>query len=199
MSAELTLPTLVGLVADCLRDVDSSGTPYRSAKPPFREYAPGVGPYSETQLVRQLAERLPKKSPVLCAGSCTKRFPDLLIPSQWAIEAKIARPFGDNGKEAEHWSQNLLHPYPGNVSVLADAMKLAQHPGPERRAVLVIGYEHSPPRINLDPLIKAFELIAAKVIAQTLVDRTESIVEGLTHPVHQRARIWGWEVLGINP
>lgn len=42
--------------------------------------------------------------------------PDVLVPNRWALEFKIVRPFGDNGIEAERWSQNLLHPYPGNVS-----------------------------------------------------------------------------------
>jgi hypothetical protein len=31
----------------------------------------------------------------------TKRCPDLLIPKEWAIEVKIARPYGDDAKEAE--------------------------------------------------------------------------------------------------
>jgi len=41
-----------------------------------------------------------------------------------ALEFKIARPFGDNGKEAENWSVNLPHPYAGNVSVIGDCLKL---------------------------------------------------------------------------
>jgi hypothetical protein len=28
----------------------------------------------------------------------------------------------NNGKEAETWSVNLLHPYPGNVSVIGDCL-----------------------------------------------------------------------------
>src|SRR6058998_405930 len=38
-------------------------------------------------------------------------------------------PFGDNGKEAENWSVNLLHPYEGNVSTIGDCCKLARWTG----------------------------------------------------------------------
>jgi len=47
-----------------------------------------------------------------------------LIKGLWVIEVKIARPFGDNGKEAEAWSVNLLHPYAGNTSIIGDCLKL---------------------------------------------------------------------------
>ena len=71
------------------------------------------------------------------------RTPDLLIPDSWALEFKIAWPFGDNGKEAENWAINFLHPYVGNVSSLGDCQKLARYQGPEKRAVIVVGYEHT--------------------------------------------------------
>jgi hypothetical protein len=119
----------------------------------------------------------------------------LLIPNEWAVEFKIARPFGDNGKEAESWSVNLLHPYPGNVSTIGDCLKLAKHQGTERRAVFVIGYEHFPPRIDLTPLIDSFETIAKHVLAIKLSPRLETRHNGLIHPVHQSLRVFAWEVL----
>jgi hypothetical protein len=45
--------------------------------------------------------------PAYAGAVRTKRTPDLLIPGAWALEFKLARPFGDNGKEAENWSVNL--------------------------------------------------------------------------------------------
>src|SRR6266853_2533360 len=92
----------------------------------------------------------------------TKRTPDLLIPNEWAFEFKITRPYGDNDREAENWSVNLLHPYAGNVSTIGDCYKLARLDCPERRAVVVIGYEHTPPKIALNPLIESFEAIVRK-------------------------------------
>ncbi len=128
----------------------------------------------------------------------TKRTPDLLIPERWAIEFKITRPFGDNGKEAENWSVNLLHPYPGNVSTIGDCYKLAKLGGPERKAVAVIGYEHSPPKIDLTTLVDSFEAIATQVAGIKLSQRVETRRDGLVHAVHQSVRIFAWEVLALG-
>jgi hypothetical protein len=127
----------------------------------------GVGPYGEPQLVKLIAAHL-NHLPNYHGTVSTKRYPDLLIPSEWAVEFKITRPFGDNGKEAENWSVNLLHPYAGNVSTIGDCRKLATYLGSERRAVVVIGYEHVPPKIDLTPLIESFEAIAKHVSRITL-------------------------------
>lgn len=124
--------------------------------------------------------------------------PDLLIPKEWAIKAKLARPFGDNDKEWEHWSENLLHPYSGNRSVLADCFKLLEWTGEERRCVLVLGYEHSPPRLSMEPAIRSLELIARQVCGIELSSRAEVVRSGLVHPVHQQLRLIAFEVLGRN-
>jgi hypothetical protein len=65
--------------------------------------------------------------------------------------------------------------------------------------VIVIGYEHDPPKINLTPLIRAFEVVATEVIDLRLSRRVESVRGPLAHPVHQRARLCAWEVLGGGP
>jgi len=91
-----------------------------------------VGPYGESQLLSQVAARLNAVLP--CDGGiCTKRTPDLLIPDKWAIECKIARPFGDNGKPAENWSINLPHPYAGNTGYLVIALNSARLPGMRKK------------------------------------------------------------------
>lgn len=123
----------------------------------------------------------------------TKRCPDLLIQGSWAVEIKLA-PFGDNGNEAENWSVNLLHPYAGNVSSLGDCMKLEELPSAEKKAVLVIGYEHTPPRITLAPLLAGFEAMARGVCAIALGSRVEAHRIGSVHPVRQQAVIAAWEV-----
>ena len=112
------------------------------------------------------------------------------------MEFKITRPFGDNGKEAEDWSVNLLHPYPGNVGSIGDCHKLLRWQGPERRAVVVIGHEYTPAIIDLDPLVESFEAIAREVARIQLSKRVERRGDGLVHPVHQTVRVFGWEVLG---
>ena len=119
----------------------------------------------------------------------------MLIPGEWAVEFKIARPFGDNGKQAEDWSVNLLHPYAGNTSAIGDCLKLRTLECKERKAVVVIGYEHDPPQIDLSPLISAFELVAQGVTGIRLGSRVEALRKPLVHPVHQRVRLFAWEVL----
>ena len=113
-----------------------------------------------------------------------------------AIEIKLARPYGDNGKPAERWSENLLYPYPGNTSSIGDCLKLLGSGFTERKAIVVIGYEHSPPNIPLEPAVRGFELLARDVFRLHLSDRVEVLVTGLVHPSHQRATIYAWEVLG---
>jgi hypothetical protein len=160
----------------------------------FRSFQPGVGPYGEPQLVRRIAtylNGLPKYNSLVR----TKREPDLLIPNEWALEFKIARPYGDNGREAENWSVNLLHPYPGNVSCVGDCFKLLGLSGPERKAVVVIGYEHIPTKISLTPLVEAFEVVAQRIARIELSARVETRIDNLIHLVHQSARIFAWQVI----
>lgn len=183
----MDLQELVSDIADILVEIDRAGEP-------FRQFKPGVGPYGEPQLVRLLAINLNRLGKY--GGRVrTKRSPDLLIPDEWAIEFKITRPFGDNGKEAENWSVNLLHPYPGNVSTIGDCQKLVRYEGVERRAVVVIGSEHLPSRIDLEPLVRSFEVIAKSVLQIKLSDRIETARKDLVHPVHQSLRLFAWEVL----
>ena len=184
----MTLQELVLDLSDSLAHIDASGEA-------FRLFQPGVGPFGEPQLVKRIAEEL-NLLPRYGGAVRTKRTPDLLIPNQWAVEIKITRPFGDNGKEAENWSVNLLHPYPGNVSTIGDCYKLLGYSGPERRAALVIGYEHAPPKIDLTPLVASFEVIAKDVLQIDLSPRVEMCRQGMVHPVHQSLRVFAWEVLG---
>lgn len=113
----LLLDQLVSDIADGCVAVDKSGIP-------FRTFNKGVGPYGEPQLVKLLANYL-NDLPSYAGNAKSKRSPDLLILGNWALEFKIVRPFGDNGLEAENWSVNLLHPYPGNTSLFGDCLKLS--------------------------------------------------------------------------
>jgi hypothetical protein len=179
---------LVNDIADAVRAVDRCGTP-------FKQFQLGVGPYGEPQLTRLIAQHLAKEHGDRYPGIRTQRVPDVLVPSLWALEFKIVRPFGDNGVEAEHWSQNLLHPYPGNVSAISDALKLMQHQGEEGRAIIVIGYEHEPPKIDVSILMSAFELLCRDLLKLPLSDRHVSVVTECVHPVHRRATVYGWQLV----
>ena len=184
----IELVQLVSDIAASLVEIDLSGAR-------FKDFQPGVGPFGEPQLVKMVADSLNSKAPYT-GLAVTKRHPDLLIRGKWAVEVKIARPYGDNGREAESWSVNLLHPYEGNVSVVGDCFKMLNYSGSERRAVLVVGYEHRPAKIDLSPLFKSFEVIADIVCGIRLGQRVEVFSQKLTHPVHQQFRVAAWEVLG---
>ena len=56
------------------------------------------------------------------------------------------------------------------------------------------GYEHTPPRIRLEPLMAAFEAIAAHVCDIRRGDRIQTRRTGLVHPVHQQLLVVAWEV-----
>ncbi len=175
---------LIDDIADAIRAIDSGGVA-------FKQFQPGVGPYGEPQLTKPISRHL-ATNPDRYPGIKTCRIPDLLIPDRWALEFKIVRPFGDNGIEAEHWSQNLLHPYPGNVSAISDVYKLMRRKGPEIRGIVVISYEHEPPKIAVSILVSAFEILCRQLLSLPLGERHSQVVRNCVHPVHQTATVYGW-------
>jgi hypothetical protein len=187
----IVLKTLIKDFADALARVDST----RRAHKTFR---PGIGPFGESDATKLALEVLRDSAPEVYGAAVTKRQPDVLIPDHWQIEIKVVRPYGDNGKEAENWSQNLLHPYSGNTSSLGDCLKLLRSDRPERRAIIVFGYEHDPARIPLDPCVRGFELLAVQLLGLRLSIRVEELRKPLVHPEHQVLRVFGWEVLFTN-
>ncbi len=180
----MNLENIVYEIADILKEFDST-------KPVHKHFQPGIGPFGEPQIVKIIAIELSKKG--LLAK--THRTPDMSIGTEWAIEFKIARPFGDNGNEAENWSVNLLHPYEGNVSSLGDCCKLKELEGYSNKAVIVLGYEHSPAKISLDPLFDSFEIIATKVMKLNISKRVEELRSELVHLEHQKVRVVGLQLL----
>ena len=107
----MELAQVVGDVADALVVIDSSHVP-------FKKFQPGVGPYGEPQLLRAVVKHLNGVSPY-GGKACCRRTPDLLVPESWALEFKLARPFGDNGKQAENWKDGLCHPVHQQLVVAA--------------------------------------------------------------------------------
>ena len=178
---------LVTEIADLLKEFDAE-------RPVHGRYQPGIGPFTETKLVKEIASRLSN----IGLPAATKQTPDMVIGDEWGIEFKIARPFGDNGREAEHWSQNLTHPYEGNVSLIGDAIKLRKLSTVARKCVFAIGFEHAPPQIPLEPLLAAFEMLSQSLIGIPLGNRVEEKRTGLIHPVHQTLSCVSWEVFD-NP
>lgn len=179
----MKLNEVINAIADFLKEFDSSS-------PVHKGFQAGIGPFGEPQIVKEIAKGLTRRG----ISSKTHRTPDFSIGEEWAIEFKIARPYGDNGGEAENWSVNLLHPYEGNTSLLGDCFKLQQLNGYKNKAVIALGYEHNPAKISLNPLISSFELIARSVMEVKLSERIEQVRNELVHPEHQVVRVIGWQV-----
>jgi hypothetical protein len=183
----MQLRNVLTLIADTLKEFDTLKPVCKTKK---RTFKPGIGPFGEPLLLKNVKELLTKRN-----YSCKiAQHPDLMIGS-WAIEVKIVRPFGDNDKEAENWSVNLLHPYKGNTSAIGDALKLISVQTDAKKAIFVIGYEHQPAKISLDPLLESFELIAKSVCKIQLGPRLEERRDKLVHPYHQVVRCITWEVV----
>src|SRR5215213_3812974 len=171
----MLLSDIVSDFADAFKAVDAT-RPRGSSR--TRTYKPGIGPLTEADAINRALQHL-KESPRSShyRDVSPRRYPssrqqcDLVIPGEWAIEFKLLRPFGDNGAEAEHWSENALHPYPGNVSSIGDSIKLIESGFPERKAVLIFGYEHSPPLIDITTAIESFEVIAKQIVGIELGER----------------------------
>ena len=200
---EVTLPLgdIVSDFADAFKAVDET-RPQGASR--TRTYRPGVGPLTEADAVNRALQYLNESTrSTYHVDASPKRYPssrqqcDLVIPGEWAIEFKLLRPFGDNGAEAEHWSENALHPYPGNVSSIGDSLKLIESRFPERKAIVIFGYEHSPPLIDTNVAIESFEAIAKQVVGIELGARQSAEFGPLVHPVHQQGKVFGWRVLGL--
>lgn len=185
--------------ATAFKAVDASAPIGRSKT---REYRPGIGPLTETEAIRLATEWLRRAKPEIYSLAGPKPYPisrqlcDVVVPGKWALEFKLIRPFGDNGAEAEHWSENVLHPYPGNVSAIGDAIKLAESKFEERKAVIVYGFEHLPTKIDLNIVVKCFEVICREVVKVHLGLRASAEFTELMHACHQHGKVFGWEVMG---
>jgi len=68
----------------------------------------------------------------------------------------------------------------------------------ERKAAVVVGYEHTPPRISLSPLLDAFEVVATRIAGIHLGPRVQVTRSGLCHPVHQQLLVVAWQVLALK-
>jgi hypothetical protein len=197
------LDEIVSDFADAFKAVDEM-RPQGSSR--TRTYRPGIGPLTEADAVNRALQHLKEGTrSSYYQDASPRRYPnsrqqcDLVIPEEWAIEFKLLRPFGDNGAQAEHWSENALHPYPGNVSSIGDSFKLIESGFPERKAIVIFGYEHSPPLIHITIAIESFEAIAKQVVGIELGARQSAMFGPLIHPVHQQGKVFGWQVLGSKP
>jgi hypothetical protein len=133
-----------------------------------RQYQAGIGPHGEDAAVALMLTELRRIAPyesVTCGQFVP--YPDaprqrcdiwLGHPTEWAIEVKMARFKGDNGKQDDTALKDLLSPYESDRSALTDTVKLARSGFPSRMAMLIYGFEFDDR--PLEPVIAAFEILA---------------------------------------
>lgn len=165
-------------------------------------YQPGIGPHPETQAVALIVAELQHIAAERYSGLVQTNisYPkgrqkcDLCIgtsPSwEWAIEIKMLRLMGDNGKPNDNMLMHILSPYAADRSALTDCAKLLESGLPGRKAVVIYGYDY--PNLLMDPAVEAFEILARHRVE--LGTRCVSDYGDLVHPVHVAGRVFGWEV-----
>jgi hypothetical protein len=162
----------------------------------------GIGPHSENETVRLVLNELsaikPEKYKCYQLGVPYPQTPgrkcDLCLGSpplwDWAIEAKMLRLFGDNGKLNDNMLMHILSPYPEHRSAVTDCQKLLNSGLRGRKVILIYAFESA--QFPLAPTIRAFELLATDVVR--LSGRATASFRGLMHPVHQSGLVIGVEI-----
>jgi hypothetical protein len=167
-----------------------------------RQYQAGLGPHAEDAAVALMLAELRKLDPY-SSLACGQFLPypdaprqkcDLWVgaPVEWAVEIKMARFKGDNGKPDDTALKDLLSPYESDRSALTDTVKLARSGFPGRRAMLIYGFEFDDR--PLEPAIAAFEILAGERVK--LGARHRAAMGPLVHPVHSKGAVFGWEIGG---
>lgn len=165
-----------------------------------REYKPGIGPHAESRAVSLTLDEMRKSRPDRyselgqdLAYPRSKQKCDIWLgaPLQWAIEVKMARLFGDNGKPDDTSLKDILSPYESHRSALTDCVKLARSEFLCKKAVLIYGFEY--PQFPLGPCINAFEVLAKEQVSFGRV--AKAVLADLVHPVHAQGVVLGWEIL----
>lgn len=162
-------------------------------------YRPGIGPLRERRAVGLVMTHLAEANPQRYAsyqlevpyGDGVRQTCDICLggpaPWRWAIEVKMLRLLGDNGRPNDNMVTHILSPSPADNSALTDWAKLVASQLGIHKAILIYGFDY--PRLPMDSAIEAFEVLASRDVK--LASRTVAAFDGLIHPVHQRGRVWG--------
>jgi hypothetical protein len=198
------LVSLEDLVTDFARAVEvvDSWSPVAVSSRTGTSYQPGIGPHTEAQTVKLVMTHLAIADPArygsfrlgVSYGDGSRQACDLWLgdptAGDWAIEVKMLRLMGDNGKPNDNMIMHILSPYPAHRSALTDCVKLVDSRLASHKAILIYGYDY--PGWPVDPVVDAFEALACRQV--NLSGRIAAPFDGLIHPVHQRGSVLGWEM-----
>ena len=197
------LPRFVTDFAAAMQVVDH-GRPIAVRSGEKGAFRAGIGPHPEDVVVETCLQKMGEVAPQrygrhersvaypdgsrsrcdLCFGEASHW--------EWAIEVKLLRFLGDNGKQNGNMLMHILSPYPQDRSALTDCSKLAAASIATHKAIMIFGYEHQD--WPLEPAITAFEILAARRVG--LGPRQEAGTGPLVHPVHDSGRVFAWEIAG---
>jgi len=173
-------------------------------KVPFQ---PGIGPHSESKTVELTLDQMASEHPDRYSGHAlgvpyglgSRQKCDLCLgppaPWDWAIEVKMFRPMGDNGKPNDNILMHIISPYPNDRSALTDCTKLAESTIGLQKAGLIYGYSCA--EVPMAPGIEAFEVLARH--HGLIGERHQADFGGLVHPVHQEGSVFAWDVVVPSP
>ena len=195
---------LADLVMDLARGVEAvdSRAPVASSARTGASYQPGIGPHTEAQTIKLVMAHLAQADPSRYSSyglgvpyaDGTRQACDVCLgapaPWEWAIEVKMLRFMGDNGKLNDNMVMHILSPYPEHRSALTDCTKLVASQLGLHKAIVIYGYDY--PGWPMDPAIEAFETLASHRVK--LASQAAASFDGLIHPVHWRGRVFGWQV-----
>jgi hypothetical protein len=197
----VSLSDLVSDFARAIRAVDAH-VPVALSSRTGSSYQPGIGPHTEAQTVRLVMTYLADTDPGQYSphrlgvpyGDGTRQACDVCLGRpeawDWAIEVKMLRLMGHNGKLNDNMIMHILSPYPAHRSALTDCAKLLASKLGDKKAILIYGYDY--PDWPMDPAIDAFGVLASR--QAKFADRAEASFDELVHPVHRRGRVFGWQV-----
>ena len=164
-----------------------------------RVYQPGIGPFGEDKAVDQTIGEMRRLFPGAYDGlRCRALYPgsrqrcDIVEgePLSWAIEIKMARFAGDNGKPDDMATKDLISPFDCDRSAVSDCAKLAASRIAPNCALVIYGFDD--PLRPLDVMVEAFEALARTRV--TLGNRYSAPLQGLVQPVFASGRVFGWLV-----
>jgi hypothetical protein len=197
----LLLADLVTDFAAGIHAVDSRA-PVASNSRTGASFQPGIGPHTEAQTVKLVMAHLAGTNPQrydcyrlgVPYGDGTRQACDVCLGApdswDWAIEVKMLRLMGDNGKLNDNMVMHILSPYPAHRSALTDCTKLLSSRLGTRKAVLIYGYDY--PDWPMHPIMEAFQTLVST--EAKLADSAIAPFDGLIHPVHRRGRVFGWQL-----
>lgn len=166
-------------------------------------YQIGIGPHTESDTVSLVFNELRSLYPEKYLNKIHFNIPykvnrrqkcDLCIGHEdqwdWAVEIKMLRFMGDNGKSNDNILMHILSPYPQHRSAYTDCEKLINSGLEGRKAILIFAYEYDD--ISSLPAIEAFEVLVRN--KYEVSKRVQMSFNDLVHPVHKKGTVYAWEL-----